>query len=637
MENILDNEFLSLFIPETTNLPKEEYIEELKIYIFKIMGLTLSDLVQENINLSDANVELHHKLKFYLEEKIDSILDVNNTFLNCLGNLEMIIYHIDSVKNNINSVLKNSSTKSKLEKIKQIQEEIALNKEVLESPILQLLEVPAAMFRCIQNDNLELFIEFDKFMKNYFSDISKEIDRFKSSTNLTNSLNNVDSNDLKIISEKSFLSDSETANLFISKIKSYYDKVREYCISFLKNNLKLNQNSKIINEFLYEIIFPIKEFDENIIKCQFIRSVNLITNIKNEINYFEEDSDISRIYKILVLIIYQIELQMNSLIVNYSEKLVQEDEKESFIKSSITADNQIIFLKYIFKQLKYLTDSIFKNSNHKINDSLNSDSKESLKISDENKRDIVDACINELIIDFYLIPTIEAYLQLDNTSFSGENCMILNFKNKLNTINELINKNVVTYKLNSDKIEEKVPLPEYVYAIGKINIVIQNYCSRLLQAVVEVNNKLIKKFLLFNRGDINKLVKIDNNKKTNYEKNEFINLLFINLSFFLEITKDFKFNSIIFKSNTVELFENHLFELNTLLNEYFMNNSVLLRISVETIDLIKELISFKDLYLLVLNEILNVFFCNLDLEVSGKEKSEKIINNINSKFIYNFN
>ena len=46
---IVDNEFLSLFLPENSILNSNDILEEFKFYIFRIMNLTLDNLVQEQV------------------------------------------------------------------------------------------------------------------------------------------------------------------------------------------------------------------------------------------------------------------------------------------------------------------------------------------------------------------------------------------------------------------------------------------------------------------------------------------------------------------------------------------------------------------------------------------------------------
>ena len=46
---IVDNEFISLFLPETSEFKTEDVLEEFKFYIFRIMNLTVDTLIQEQV------------------------------------------------------------------------------------------------------------------------------------------------------------------------------------------------------------------------------------------------------------------------------------------------------------------------------------------------------------------------------------------------------------------------------------------------------------------------------------------------------------------------------------------------------------------------------------------------------------
>jgi hypothetical protein len=46
---IVENEFLDLFLPENSILNSNDILEEFKFYIFRIMNLTLDNLIQEQV------------------------------------------------------------------------------------------------------------------------------------------------------------------------------------------------------------------------------------------------------------------------------------------------------------------------------------------------------------------------------------------------------------------------------------------------------------------------------------------------------------------------------------------------------------------------------------------------------------
>lgn len=45
----VDNEFISLFMPESSVFSSEEIVEEFKIYIFKIMNTSMDMIFQEQV------------------------------------------------------------------------------------------------------------------------------------------------------------------------------------------------------------------------------------------------------------------------------------------------------------------------------------------------------------------------------------------------------------------------------------------------------------------------------------------------------------------------------------------------------------------------------------------------------------
>ncbi len=48
---VVDNEFLDLFLPEASEVNSNDIIEEFKFYIFRIMNLTIEDLIQEQVTI----------------------------------------------------------------------------------------------------------------------------------------------------------------------------------------------------------------------------------------------------------------------------------------------------------------------------------------------------------------------------------------------------------------------------------------------------------------------------------------------------------------------------------------------------------------------------------------------------------
>jgi len=48
---IVDNEFISLFLPEDSSFSTEDILNDFKFYIFRLMSLSLDSLIQEQVRI----------------------------------------------------------------------------------------------------------------------------------------------------------------------------------------------------------------------------------------------------------------------------------------------------------------------------------------------------------------------------------------------------------------------------------------------------------------------------------------------------------------------------------------------------------------------------------------------------------
>lgn len=57
---MLDNEFLSLFLPENSEFSSDEILEEFKLYIFIVSKLSVDALIQEGVRWKYENYFLYN-------------------------------------------------------------------------------------------------------------------------------------------------------------------------------------------------------------------------------------------------------------------------------------------------------------------------------------------------------------------------------------------------------------------------------------------------------------------------------------------------------------------------------------------------------------------------------------------------
>ena len=76
MELSVSNDFISLFLPDQSEFTTDEIINEFKIYIFRLMNITVDSLIQERINNEYENNQLKVAYKDFFSSRVDSVLNI---------------------------------------------------------------------------------------------------------------------------------------------------------------------------------------------------------------------------------------------------------------------------------------------------------------------------------------------------------------------------------------------------------------------------------------------------------------------------------------------------------------------------------------------------------------------------------
>lgn len=574
----LDNEFLELFIPENTQFNKDDYIDELKTYIFKIMTYTLNDLVQENINLNDENVNLNLKLKNYLEGKLDLILEVNETFIDTSNKLEIMLKLLEDIKS---TLITNSFDDEKIMKIKVLYDRINQIKTLMESNTILLLEIPNILFKCIQNEDYILYLDYVEFIEKYFKDSTNE------------SLLNEDDSIVNF------------SKMFIVKLKEKVNKITSYCSNFVLNKLKIMNNEAIFNIEIFDIVKFQKDFT----------TIDL-----EKFNFSSNDEREIKIAKLLALFIFKIQFNFNKIKCsnesksssdqNYNIEKFQKDYRfrlkntEDFLKFSINLFNCFTFkLKELIKEFTFTQD-------------INND------IEEKIRNNIIET-VDKHFIKPYLINSIIRYLDITeknkfnneeklkfsfNTSdhyFNDENHVIMMIKHKFLFLSILLEK----INIGNENDINYLSFKDFGIS-NEINKIFSDYILNIIQSVLKVDSLL--KFIHYNRGDTNKLFKIEENSK-----NEYINLIILNLGFVKDLLSEV---NIEFSPNVITKImlytEGYIKSSLNILNKYLKDNSFYVKITKDSINSLKNLNSFKKL----LNTEIQDIYINIIKELQLDEK-----------------
>lgn len=189
MDLSVSNEFLSLFIPESSEFTSDDLIQEFKIYVFRMMNITVDSLIQEQINNEYENNLLKKRFKVLFSERIKTILDISALHKAINEKINLIK---STTSNNLTLIEQNNiSFNEKIinEQFGTITEDIRLNKEIINpsSGLLDLLGIPQRMIECFSHNNIPLYLEYRDFI-NSISSKDKVITLIKSKAILVNDL-----------------------------------------------------------------------------------------------------------------------------------------------------------------------------------------------------------------------------------------------------------------------------------------------------------------------------------------------------------------------------------------------------------------------------------------------------------------
>lgn len=188
MELSVSNDFISMFIPESSEFSTEEIIDEFKIYVFRMMNITIDSLVQEQINNDFENSELKKKYKDFFINRIDHVIKVTSLF-NEISTKTAIIK--SSLEKNINIIEKNKTTfdENNINKeIYNVVNDIKINKSMMKSNsnnnyILDIIAIPSNMLQCFIKEEFDLYCEYRDYVNSIDDNIDRTLDDIKNTVN----------------------------------------------------------------------------------------------------------------------------------------------------------------------------------------------------------------------------------------------------------------------------------------------------------------------------------------------------------------------------------------------------------------------------------------------------------------------
>ena len=459
MELSVSNDFLSLFLPEQSEFSTEDLIEEFKIYIFKLMNITVDGLIQEQINNEFENNELKKKYKQFFSNKTESVLNINKLYENILQKNNLIKLNL---KKNFNLIENNKllfSEKLIDQNLNEIIKDIELNKNILKNNynnssenLFNLLNIPYLMIDSFTNNYFDIYIEYYNFIKNF------------------------ENNDFNVI----------------KNIKNCANKINDEIVNLLNNLFCINNNSLGIKN---NEIFQILNLEFNKIFEE---------NNNNENNFEESKINIS-------VILYQIEKYMNfnKNETNYEKILKYFEEKLIIIyneKISLNLKEKIyynLFKFYIFDVIK----NYYNFNNEEIENNFIPEFINNIKLFDVSKK-----LLNEVdsIEKFYFFKNIDKFLELNElkiknyfNNFSEIKKLFLNVIKDDNQIN-LKYEIIFIINNNLNYINNFIVNENFIKFKDKINCLIKliNHCDNLLNIIIHFfNNNLI---IFYMNNELNK-------------------------------------------------------------------------------------------------------------------------------------
>jgi hypothetical protein len=221
---IVDNEFLSLFLPETSEFNMDDILNDFKFYIFKMMSLGIDSLIQEQINNEYDNNISRKEFKTFFNDRINTVLEVNNLYTTVQNKIAIIKNSLEKGRN----IIEENSELFNMDKInlelnilnKYIQCNKSFTNNSTHNVLLDLLNIPCCMIDCFRNKCLDLYLEYYNYIK--------EVDNTHN---------------------------DDTHKSTIRLVKTYADKINEILCNLIQKMIR--QNSRELNDFKYEEIFDI--------------------------------------------------------------------------------------------------------------------------------------------------------------------------------------------------------------------------------------------------------------------------------------------------------------------------------------------------------------------------------------------
>ena len=379
MELSVSNDFLSLFLPEQSEFKTDDILDEFKIYIFKLMNITVDSLIQEQINNDFENSELKKKYKQFFSEKVELVLNIYKLY-------EQIIDKTNVIKGSLSQNMKIIG-KNKLyfdpnninKGVDNIINDIQMNKTLIKDynsnsidNLVNLLSIPHFMIECFRNKEYDLYLEY----YNYGISLSEEqklLFSIKKCIIYVNEMVNIliknlisINYSLNISTEMMFIILNLKINPLFEEFtdESLKDKIRDLTVYLCQIDLYMNEKKK---NFTLEILSYFNEKFDLILKTDIQKKViyeKIYKNIFelyliNIIKELLEKNNYNQIRNKISDFLIQIKLLENSPI-NYNE--IDEIMKKYFFSTldKLILDNETYINNYIssFSDVKKFFNSL---------------------------------------------------------------------------------------------------------------------------------------------------------------------------------------------------------------------------------------------------------------------------------------
>ena len=501
MELSINNNFLSLFIPEQSDFSKEDILNVFKTYIFKIMNMDMDSLIQEQINNEKENIELHKKYKDFFSGKVDSILKINGLYKLIKDRTTIIKNAIDE---NMKIIERNKNNNDNLldKESNILMKDFQTNKKIIKNynndKISKLFSIPFYMIDCFKNNEYESYLKYYNYvMTKLPSNKYKHLEKLKNlvifiNDNIINFMKNLLSinYDIKIPYNKIY------DLLQMNPNKIFVDEEQE---NNNKNKLDIDDEVKILSVYILQIELWTKHYN-----------ISLPSNEKNEVGNGNDSIDNEDNKNILNFF----ELKIKAIL----KEIKNIKLKELFYKHIF--DNYIYdYINYIYSIEKYNKAYIKINNfikNSKIEEISSGIAYDIYKISKNYFFHNLESLLNshkEIIINYMLTFTnirkfFESYIPINQKTSGNKDLLDLKyeiffiFENNFN----FIFKNIIDEVLFkfSDKVKTiKIFLGHVDELMGILNEFLNKHGITLLNDQNVINaynefknilNKIIMKY-----------------------------------------------------------------------------------------------------------------------------------------------